>query len=148
MSIPRRRVADLLVLLLVVSLLSAWTVFWPRHGERLSQGLARFWNYRIKAPLLAREGVFKGRYTCSLVNEEAPCAFRLCSLDEDWDLRGNLPVASSFREPGELKSECYVELRGKVTPPGRYGHMGFYARELVVTRILVARRVQLGDCKS
>lgn len=147
MSTPSR-LTDLLFLLLIVSLLSAWTVLWPRHGDSVSQDVARFWTYRIKAPLLAQKGVFRGRYTCDLVDEEAPCAFHPCGVNEIWELKGDLRGVGFVRKPGVFNLERYVVLEGKVTPRGRYGHIGLYNRELSVTTVLTAREAQRNDCNS
>ena len=65
MKAATRRVSGLLVLLLLASLLSAWPILLPRHGDAVSLELARVWNYRVKATLFARRGSFRGRYACS-----------------------------------------------------------------------------------
>jgi hypothetical protein len=42
--------------------------------------------------------------------------------------------------------EAYVELDGRLTEPGHFGHMGAYERELTITRIARASRLALTPC--
>lgn len=88
-------------------------------------------------------------------------AFLPCGLSQEWwlefDTRSpELDRALAEQEKVELSSrlkECdrktglfgcdkwvYLELDGALSEPGRYGHMGWYSRELRVTRVLQVTR--------
>jgi hypothetical protein len=64
-------------------------------------------------------------------------AFRPCDSDERWwvtegaDLRTRYAALSP--EPYE---EVFVEVRGHAGPPGKYGHLGAYSRELAVDEVV------------
>lgn len=41
----------------------------------------------------------------------------------------------------------FVQVRGEVSAPGRYGHLGAYQRKITVDRVLIARRLRPGECR-
>jgi hypothetical protein len=148
-SFPSRRRADLLFLLLIVSLLSAWSVFWKTQGDRVSLDMARLWNSRVKPPLFSGRGIFKGQYYC---NWKSGCTFQPCGLAEAWTLRGDLSGLVVPSAPGAHDSQGYLELKGKVTPrrndvrPGSC--LGLCTRDLIVTKVVTSRKIHFSGCNS
>jgi len=72
--------------------------------------------------------------------------FMPCGTQERWWLQGEAyaqiqaAVTEKRRTPGNtdwtLSSPVYVELRGSLSKPGRYGHMGAYSRQLNAQKLI------------
>lgn len=56
-----------------------------------------------------------------------------------WWLIGRLPPEIMADRPPD-SPPFYLEVRGVLSPPGRYGHLDAYSRELTVTKVLAWRR--------
>jgi hypothetical protein len=92
--------------------------------------------------------LYRGHYTTGF---EAS-GFGPCGSEESWWVGGHLgPVGAFLRTlPDSVQRgypTLYVEWRGVVSAPGRYGHMGLYSRELRVDTVLVVQREAPADCR-
>ena len=63
-------------------------------------------------------------------------------------MTGSLAGIVSFGGPRPLYFERYVELKGQLTPKGRYGHMGFSDRKLTVDQVLVSKMTSAGTANE
>ena len=95
--------------------------------------------------LSAAERRFSGRYTVGFETSE----FIPCGKEERWWLEGNLSAlnAKLEKKPRGTMQTLFVRLTGTASPAGRYGHLGRYQRKFTVTRVILARSPQPGDCK-
>jgi hypothetical protein len=73
-------------------------------------------------------------------------SFQPCGSAEEWwmDPNDELYRATNYRFS---HGTVYLEVRGHVSPPGHYGHLGVYRRELTVRRVLLAREPTANDCQ-
>jgi len=53
-------------------------------------------------------------------------------------------LSAPFSESGPW-GRAHLIVEGRLSPPGQYGHLGAYSRELRVTRVMEAREVPLGE---
>ena len=90
------------------------------------------------------DGVYRGRYT----KRFEVSAFQPCGSSEQWWVTGRVErlIAALTSPEGFVGGTAYVELRGRVSSHGRYGHLGGYRREFVVDRVLLARAPRDNDC--
>jgi hypothetical protein len=74
-------------------------------------------------------------------------AFRPCRSEESWWVTEGEELRSRYRALSpQPYQQVYVELRGHAGPPGRYGHLGAYSRELVAGEVMVMRPATARDC--
>jgi len=90
-------------------------------------------------------GVYRGRY----VKRFEVSSFQPCGSSKQWWVVGRVDplIAAVTSAGGFVGGTAYVELRGRVTPRGRYGHLGGYSREFTVERVLLARAPRGTDCQ-
>lgn len=78
---------------------------------------------------------YSGHYSVGFeVSEFVPC-----SSDESWWLVGTPELMSQVQsdEPGRAPTTpVFVRVRGELSGPGSYGHLGTYDRQLTVTEVL------------
>jgi hypothetical protein len=65
-----------------------------------------------------------------------------------WWVTGHVqPLLRADTSPeGRIGGTIYAEFTGELSPPGRYGHLGAYSRQVVVRDVTVARRPNPEDC--
>ncbi|MGE0829178.1 MAG: hypothetical protein AB7O04_07495 [Hyphomonadaceae bacterium] len=51
-------------------------------------------------------------------------------------------LTAPFQATGSPWGQLDIVVEGRLSPPGRYGHMGAYQRELQVTRVISSRLAQ------
>jgi hypothetical protein len=76
-------------------------------------------------------------------------AFRPCNSDEVWWVTGegaNALIEQYGNAAPADYEEVYAEVRGQVSEPGSYGHLGAYQRELSVTEVVEVRAKGEEDC--
>jgi len=71
--------------------------------------------------------------------------FRPCDTPESW-WAWNTGLIE--REPAGAPGRFFVVLEGQVSPPGRYGHMGRYPRQILITKVLEVRPAERTSCTS
>lgn len=69
--------------------------------------------------------------------------FRPCQSPESW---WTWSTGLIQRDPPGAPGRYFVVLEGEVSAPGRYGHLGAYPRQIVITRVLEARPAGEDDC--
>ena len=80
-------------------------------------------------------------------------AFTPCGVKEHWwvgpanDEVGQELMRAYNATTSTQNRGVYARLRGKITPKGSYGHLGFYTREFTVSEIVDLRAQQAGDCQ-
>lgn len=96
-----------------------------------------------------RSDVFAGRFTDGFETS----AFAPCGTGERWWITGNTDALYRALYPGFPGSglptgftTAYVEVTGRVSGPGKYGHLGAYRRELNVQSVLVVRATPPETC--
>lgn len=86
---------------------------------------------------------YEGRYSWGF--EES--AFTPCGRDERWWVSNDAEVVDRYREVTDDEYEqVYARLRGRLSVPGTYGHLGEYSRELNVTGVVEIRALRPDDC--
>lgn len=86
---------------------------------------------------------FEGTYSWGF--EES--VFRPCDRTERWWVVDDQELVERYRVVAENDyEEVYVEIRGRLSGRGTYGHGGQYPRQLEVTDVLVVRRRRADDC--
>lgn len=97
----------------------------------------------------SRADLHAGRYESGF---EAS-AFYPCGSDEQWWLTADSASWARLHAPparidsgGYREATAFVRVRGRVTGPGEFGHMGAYDRELTVTEVLEVRAPEEGSC--
>ena len=85
-------------------------------------------------------GLFEKRFEVS--------SFQPCGSSERWWVTGRVEplITAVTSSRGLVGGIAYVELRGRVSSHGRYGHLGGYPREFIVERVLLARAPRDIDC--
>lgn len=74
-------------------------------------------------------------------------SFQPCGSPEKWWVTEGEELRERYRQAGvQPYDRVYVVVRGRVGPPGRYGHLGAYARELRVERVVELRPGGRGRC--
>lgn len=120
------------------------------RGGRLSTALAVA-LFLTAGPACGQEAAsFRGpgHYVTGFETSEfVPCAPE--HANERWWLAGDSAVYPALQDaaygavPADERKgrtgRAFVRLRGRITPPGRYGHMGAYEREIEVAEVLDAR---------
>ncbi|MCC7164726.1 MAG: hypothetical protein IT331_19680 [Anaerolineae bacterium] len=98
---------------------------------------------------LMNQDLFEGFYSFGFETS----AFTPCGVKEHWwvgpanDEVGQELVRAREAAASGKEGAVYARLRGKITPEGSYGHLGFYAREFTVSEIVDLRAQQAGDCQ-
>jgi len=90
-------------------------------------------------------GTFRGYYTKgSEVSVFSPCGRR-----ELWWVTGHSePLLAAVTSPrGLVGGTIYTEFTGELSPPGSFGHLGAYRRQVTVQHMAVARAPKSEDCK-
>jgi hypothetical protein len=103
-----------------------------------------------KIPPWPQSGVFRGEYTIGFETS----SFKPCGVDERWWVRGNAEalVAAAMPagiEPQKLRyyqGSVYADVRARVSRRGRYGHLGFYDREMNVVKVIRTSNSPLRGC--
>lgn len=97
-----------------------------------------------------RSDVFAGRYESGFETS----AFHPCGSEEQWWVTADSAAWARLHEPparvdsvGYLEAVAFVRLRGRRSPPGEYGHVGAYDRELTVTEVLEVRPPEEAECR-
>lgn len=75
-------------------------------------------------------GVFRGVYTGGFEVSD----FRACGTDTTWWATGELRRLGGGQPVG-----VYAEVQGELSPPGSYGHLGMYPRQIEIRKV---RRVE------
>jgi hypothetical protein len=73
-------------------------------------------------------------------------AFRACNSSEVWFLQTTSPKVAEAISAIRARSSCKApncsfafEIEGKLSPQGKYGHMGGYTREVLVDRVITSQ---------
>ncbi|MBA3968719.1 MAG: hypothetical protein H0X52_01300 [Gemmatimonadetes bacterium] len=70
-------------------------------------------------------------------------AFRPCGTQEEW---WSWSTGKIIEEDPRGWGRAFVVLEGEVSPPGSYGHLGQYRREIVITRVIEVRAAPGAEC--
>ncbi len=87
------------------------------------------------------QGTFRGYYTHSFeVSQFTPQGTK-----EKWWLEGSIEditkqLVAPRDETPKLKSPVYIVVDGKLSKPGRFGHLGKYVRKLSVEKVLEVKQ--------
>ena len=80
-------------------------------------------------------------------------AFYPCGSDEQWWVVADSAAWAELHAPsaridsgGYRTVTAFVRVRGRVSPPGEYGHVGAYDRELEVSEVLEVRAPGTAEC--
>lgn len=80
-------------------------------------------------------------------------AFYPCGSDEQWWVTADSVAWARLHSPparvdssGYLEAVAFVRLRGRVSPPGEYGHVGAYDREIRVGAVMEVTAPEKGEC--
>lgn len=71
--------------------------------------------------------------------------FHPCNSPELWWAWNTAPIV---QESEGRFGRYFVVLEGEVSPVGRYGHLGRYPRQILVTKVLEVRPEEGGGCGS
>jgi len=86
-------------------------------------------------------GVFRGVFFYGFETSD----FRVCGSNEIWWASGNLkPLIDVTPAPGSRG--VYAEIQGELSPPGSYGHLGMYPREIEIRKVRRVLAVAEADC--
>jgi hypothetical protein len=69
--------------------------------------------------------------------------FRPCGTQEEW---WSWSTTQILKEDPRGWGRAFVVLEGEVSPPGSYGHLGQYPREIVITRVIEVRPAPGAEC--
>lgn len=72
--------------------------------------------------------------TSAFVTEAGEGPYWLAADGETWGA-----LTAPFTEVGSPWGELEIEVEGLLSPPGQYGHLAAYERELRVTRVISSR---------
>jgi hypothetical protein len=75
--------------------------------------------------------------TSAFTTEDGAGPYWLSADGATWEA-----LSAPFGEVGSPWGRVAIEIEGELSAPGGYGHLGTYARELVVTRVLSARLIE------
>jgi|GEM_PF-1722531 len=97
------------------------------------------------SPPTKTTGVFLGHYNLGF----EVSVFIPCDRGEAWWTGfDNNEIWKTFEKAVEAnKGYIYVEVEGELSPPGRYGHLGYYCRQLTVKKVTLVRASTPDDCK-
>ncbi len=78
-------------------------------------------------------------------------SFRPCNANEAWWVQGEGDIMQGLLAQYDAVApqpygEVYVELRGTLSEPGTYGHLGAYTREFTVTEVVSVGGEPDGGC--
>lgn len=80
-------------------------------------------------------------------------AFYPCGSDEQWWVTADSAAWARLHSPparvqsaGHLEAVAFVRLRGRASPPGEYGHVGAYDREIRVDEVIEVTAPEEGKC--
>ena len=95
-----------------------------------------------------RRGAFRGTY----INAFETSVFIECGAPDGWwtDLGPGHPAVDGAlltATGAERRVELYLAVRGRLSAPGKYGHMGVYDRELTVDSVEAVRVWAPALCK-
>jgi hypothetical protein len=88
------------------------------------------------APIAER---FAGYYEAGWERE----VFRPCGVQEDW---WSWSTGKIIQEDPRGWGRVFVVLEGTVSPPGSYGHLGRYPRQIVITEVIEVRPAESAAC--
>lgn len=77
-----------------------------------------------------------------------------CHSDDRWWMSGGVVEIWKFVDThpeiktGAIGFDVFVRVRGKLSPQGRYGHMGAYSRQLEVQQVLDIHVPNPADCQE
>jgi hypothetical protein len=81
--------------------------------------------------------------------------FTPCGTDEKWEMVGGFEEVKAFisthpnvKCPDNSDAGMYMSVRGTLSAPGPYGHMGGSSRELTVIEVLEVREYRAADCNG
>jgi len=96
--------------------------------------------------IAAEEKIYEGIYSQGFEYS----GFQAMDSEEVWWLSGKTAELYKLiqskkqrvRSPGSILGEAHVKLKGKLLTGGRYGHMGRYSKELIVTEVISAKIIK------
>jgi hypothetical protein len=96
--------------------------------------------------LAAEEKIYEGTYSRGFEYS----GFQAIDSQEVWWLSGKTAELyklihskqQTVRSPGSILGQAHVKLKGKLRTGGRYGHMGRYSKELIVTEVISAKIIK------
>ncbi len=91
----------------------------------------------------AKETTWEGSFSAGFEVQ----AFSPCLSDQQWWTNGTDLHRRYYALGLAEYEEAYARLRGHLSGPGEYGHMGAYRREFEVTQVLEIRQKQEDDCR-
>jgi hypothetical protein len=94
------------------------------------------------------ETEFRGRY----IHAFESSAFLACGGSENWwaafeARHPTLDSAIAVERAPEYRTDVYLEVRGRLSKPGHYGHLGASTRELTVQEIMEVRAWDPNACQ-
>jgi hypothetical protein len=87
------------------------------------------------------QGIFQGYYTHGFEVSQ----FTPQGTNEKWWLEGSIEdiirqLVAPKDETPKLKSPIYIVVEGKLSKPGKYGHLGGYVRRLSVEKVVQVKQ--------
>lgn len=74
-------------------------------------------------------------------------SFRPCGSREDWWVGNEADLRPRAERAGlNPDGPLLVEVRASVSPPGRFGHLGGYSRQIGVEEVLRVEAARAGHC--
>ena len=75
--------------------------------------------------------------------------FTPCGGKEAWSVEGDVgSLVKAVTSPsGRARGSVYAELRGRLSRPGHWGHLGQYRHEITVESVLHTSRKTPRDCQ-
>ncbi len=74
-------------------------------------------------------------------------SFRPCGSREDWWVADGADLRPRAERAGlDPDGPLLVEVRASVSPPGRFGHLGGYSRQIGVEEVLRVEAARAGRC--
>ena len=100
-----------------------------------------------QAPVMGPSKFYRGHYRHGFkVYEFTPCgAKKPWSVSIEGDVASLVKAVTS--SGGLIGGLAYVELHGRLSPPGHWGHLNQYRHEITVDRVLRASRKSPLDCQ-
>lgn len=73
-------------------------------------------------------------------------ALEACGEDESWWVTTADGLIERYHAVASNSEPVFVVLRGRLSKPGSFGHLGAYNRHLQVTEVVDVRSAAEGDC--
>ena len=102
-----------------------------------------------RLPPWPQRGTYRGEYS---VGFEAS-RFKPCGINEEWWVENAGALADAAIPPNANPTRyqsyrIYAEVRARVSRRGRFGHLGFYDREMKVLKVIGTTSTPYRECRQ